>query len=46
MSTYIASSGTALDALEGTDIERVARSEQDSVQLHFVDANGTEVCVA
>ncbi|KAG2126691.1 hypothetical protein BD769DRAFT_786749 [Suillus cothurnatus] len=46
MSTYIASSGTALDALEGIDIERVARSEQDSVQLHFVDANGTEVCVA
>ncbi|KAG1779049.1 hypothetical protein EV702DRAFT_1277476 [Suillus placidus] len=46
VSTSIAFSGTASDAPEGTNIERVARPEQDSVQLHSVDANGTEVCLA
>ncbi|KAG2369068.1 hypothetical protein BDR07DRAFT_1371651 [Suillus spraguei] len=43
VSTYIAFSGTTLDAPEGTNIEQVVRSEQNGVQLHSI---GMEVCVA
>ncbi|KAG1845284.1 hypothetical protein DFJ58DRAFT_730878 [Suillus subalutaceus] len=39
VSTCITFSGTASDAPEGTNTERVARSEQDSVQLHSVDVD-------